>query len=261
MKHFALVGLFVALVTVRVEAQTSLFDVVVDLNAKTATITANSNVSPSILGVNATTQTLASELITTDGITFINLFGGGVSSILPSTATSGYEITLGSNSLSAYFPNEFTLNNVYSDLTKGVIYTGGFSAQGESRLSGRTGNQDQSLNQDALSYGNPRNQGSNLLVFAAANPIEFVMTGFAFSGTAVLDFSNYASVGQQITLGTGPHYVYAGANSLYSGDSFLGTYTLTVVPEPSTYAAIAGGLGLAAAVIHRRRQRAKAAQG
>jgi hypothetical protein len=120
MKQFALVGLFVALVTVRVEAQTSLFDVVVDLNAKTATITANSNVSPSILGANATTETLASELITTDGITFINLFGGGVSSILPSTATFGYEITLGLNSLSAYFPNEFTQNNVYSDLTKGV---------------------------------------------------------------------------------------------------------------------------------------------
>jgi hypothetical protein len=62
-------------------------------------------------------------------------------------------------------------------------------------------------------------------------------------------------------LALGPKNVYAGTNDAYSGASFLGTYQLTVVPEPSTYAAIAGGLGLAAAVIHRRRQRAKDAQG
>jgi hypothetical protein len=56
----------------------------------------------------------------------------------------------------------------------------------------------------------------------------------------------------------GPLYIYAGYNNAYNGNSFLGTYTLTVVPEPSTYAAIAGGLGLAAAVLHRRRRRSRA---
>jgi hypothetical protein len=63
--------------------------------------------------------------------------------------------------------------------------------------------------------------------------------------------------------------VYRGRNDTFAGglagvdeySSFIGTYEISVVPEPSTYAAIAGGLGLAAAVIHRRRQRAKAAQG
>jgi hypothetical protein len=39
----------------------------------------------------------------------------------------------------------------------------------------------------------------------------------------------------------------------------LGTYSYSVVPEPSTYAAIAGALGLGYAVYRRRRQAAAAA--
>jgi hypothetical protein len=65
-------------------------------------------------------------------------------------------------------------------------------------------------------------------------------------------YGSYREIDPNTNLEIGPEIFYT---------SFLGTYTLTVVPEPSTYAAIAGGLGLAAAVIHRRRQRAKAAQG
>jgi hypothetical protein len=38
----------------------------------------------------------------------------------------------------------------------------------------------------------------------------------------------------------------------------LGTYSYSVVPEPSTYAAIAGALGLGYAVYRRRRQAAVA---
>jgi hypothetical protein len=46
---------------------------------------------------------------------------------------------------------------------------------------------------------------------------------------------------------------------LMSGtEQSLGTYTYSVVPEPSTYAAIAGALGLAYAVYRRRRQAAAA---
>ncbi|MFZ9745843.1 MAG: PEP-CTERM sorting domain-containing protein, partial [Opitutaceae bacterium] len=39
----------------------------------------------------------------------------------------------------------------------------------------------------------------------------------------------------------------------------IGTYTYSVVPEPSTYAAIAGALGLGYAVYRRRRQAAATA--
>ncbi len=77
-----------------------------------------------------------------------------------------------------------------------------------------------------------------------------------FSGTV-----SFTSTNTPVDLAlavSGPRNVYAGLFDAYNGDAFLGTYTLTVVPEPSTYAAIAGGLGLVAAVLHRRRQRARA---
>jgi len=51
--------------------------------------------------------------------------------------------------------------------------------------------------------------------------------------------------------------VFNDASSL-SGGYDIGTYSYSVVPEPSTYAAIAGALGLAYAVYRRRRQAAAA---
>jgi hypothetical protein len=126
--------------------------------------------------------------------------------------------------------------------------------------------------QPALSVGPLQNPGSvtnagrNLDLFY--NPQSEVDTGIgigpgkviSFSGVMTITLSTAFTEASFAGLALGPKNVYAGTNDAYSGDSFLGTYTLTVVPEPSTYAAIAGGLGLAAAVIHRRRQRAKAAQ-
>jgi hypothetical protein len=51
--------------------------------------------------------------------------------------------------------------------------------------------------------------------------------------------------------------VYAISESL--SEVVIGTYSYSVVPEPSTYAAIAGALGLGYAVYRRRRQAAAAA--
>jgi hypothetical protein len=48
-------------------------------------------------------------------------------------------------------------------------------------------------------------------------------------------------------------------NGAYGTEYSIGTYTYSVVPEPSTYAAIAGALGLGYAVYRRRRQAAAAA--
>ena len=110
------------------------------------------------------------------------------------------------------------------------------------------------------------NGGLNLSIFSSFEDNKFFNSGplaFSAAGSLVLStgsvqlvFPNFSD--PQGLNYTGPLNVYAGYNDSYGGTSFLGTYTLTVVPEPSTYAAIAGGLGLVAAVLHRRRQRARA---
>jgi hypothetical protein len=109
------------------------------------------------------------------------------------------------------------------------------------------------------------NNGRHLAIYSGTEDSQLFNAGtllFAQNGTITFQVGvNYVppvfEIGNNYV---GPTNVYAGSHygSTYSADSILGTYSFSVVPEPSTYAAIAGGLGLAAAVLHRRRQRARA---
>jgi hypothetical protein len=104
------------------------------------------------------------------------------------------------------------------------------------------------------------NYGINFDLFTANGNTIGLTRGSTITFSGSITFENFSTFTTASFDQSFQTRVYGGLNNAYDGASFLGTYTLTVVPEPSTYAAIAGGLGLAAAVIHRRRQRAKAAQ-
>ncbi len=108
--------------------------------------------------------------------------------------------------------------------------------------------------------GGVNNFGINFDLFTAINNEISLTRGSTITFTGSIVFENFSTFTAASFDPSFQTRVYGGLNNAYDGASFLGTYTISVVPEPSTYAAIAGGLGLAAAVIHRRRQRAKAAQ-
>jgi hypothetical protein len=81
----------------------------------------------------------------------------------------------------------------------------------------------------------------------------------AFSTASYLTITFTSAMNQYMpTAGfSGTVNVFNDASSLAGGYD-IGTYSYSVVPEPSTYAAIAGALGLAYAVYRRRRQAAAA---
>lgn len=100
----------------------------------------------------------------------------------------------------------------------------------------------------------------------------------AGSTTGTYTVSNQAlfSTSSSLTLDFGTTQANSGISSAFQNSSFtggtvfvqntspygsvdIGTYTYSVVPEPSTYAAIAGALGLGYAVYRRRRQASAAA--
>jgi hypothetical protein len=229
MKHFAVVGFFVALLTVRVNAQV-LFNVTANPDLGTISITAEPNVTVTI-PQGFPTKTVIDE-----------------ETQLPKT------VNLNSSS------DGFTLMNLFKN-----PYTAGNSVQVSGTSGLKVDNETFTGQPSSGEISNPfpsqvNKAGLNFDLFTVGPGINLTAgTVLEFTGTVV--FSNFttftsASFDTSQTLS-----VYGGLNNAYDGNSFLGTYTLTVVPEPSTYAAIAGGLGLAAAVIHRRRQRAKAAQG
>jgi hypothetical protein len=82
------------------------------------------------------------------------------------------------------------------------------------------------------------NSSSNPLTITFASSVNPFMRTSSFTGGAVSVFDNSTPYGNEYT---------------------IGTYNYSVVPEPSTYAAIAGALGLGYAVYRRRRQAAAAA--
>jgi hypothetical protein len=243
MKHFALVGFLAALLAVRVEAQL-LFEVSVNPVASTVTIITTGN-APTEPSVNVPPLQIDS------GITLLNFF--------PANSTVPHLATTGTSSSGTTLPssegNRLRVVSTSPSVNPATFTTLDVFAAGS--LSGTA--------TDAVDfYGNPSNPGKNLNLY---NPDSFFdLFAFSFADQLTLTFPTGSLSEQQ---SGGPYLVYAGKNNVYTSNisphskedtSFLGTYTISVVPEPSTYAAIAGGLGLAAAVIHRRRQRAKAAQ-
>ena len=214
-----------------------LFNVSYDLNAGEVTITATGQSPLSLAGKFSSDDpagSIPSGLSTfIDGITLTNLFQYDFNSA--STTISG------TSSLSARINNSEPFLFGYGTVPFEVS----------------TGN---------LTISGIENGGLNLSIFSRSEDNKFFNSGplvlsangsFVLStGSAQLVFPNFSN--PQGVNYTGPLNVYAGYNDSYGGASLLGTYTITVVPEPSTYAAIAGGLGLVAAVLHRRRQRARA---
>jgi hypothetical protein len=248
MKHHAFLGLIVCLVAAaRLDAAAPtplnspvLFTVVFDNSKKQVTIT-GTGVESAQIRFTGNSGTVPTTLDTYNGgLTLINFFDqeplGGVGNIIGARTLS---VSVGGS------PSLLDPFEVVSALNTGISNPG--------------------IDLTGLSQQN-YNPGQNLWLASFDN--------LALSPTGRLTIENETTVtfpySQQRNETNnydpqfnfaGPLYVYAGYNNAFNGDSFLGTYTISVVPEPSTYAAIAGGLGLAAAVIHRRRQRAKAAQG
>ena len=228
--------------------------VVVDPAANTISITPNASEHPSQPAIPLLQE--YTSLFLSDGITLINLLPAsstastspfGVS--IPQTLKV-YEYVVDPNTPGApgtYQPSPATFSSL-------AIY-------GSGTLTGSGIPND--------TFGNPANPGKNINLF---NPSEtnFYLFDLRFSkpedtSSLTISFAGAGALPASASSYTGPHYVYAGINTVFPVESggityntFLGTYTLTVVPEPSTYAAIAGGLGLLAAVLHRRRQRARA---
>lgn len=81
-------------------------------------------------------------------------------------------------------------------------------------------------------------------------------TSFNTLNTFTIDFGSDFPRGAMYST---PGEYLGGAVTVFNGSTIgIGSYTYSVVPEPSTYAAIAGALGLGYAVYRRRRQAAAA---
>ncbi len=261
MKQFALVGFLAALLATQLEAQV-LFNVTVDPSLGKVVITATSESVTNPFDKFSSTATQNRPPRLSDGILLTNFFLLGAEQNL----AVGAEInpTTSTGILANLRPN-----SQYSDLDNPTYTATGptFAAAFNDYYSNRT-----------LGDPDAASKATDLALYTFAAPlnqsyVRFTTTERAFSGEITLQFpsSDYVSAlrtsgGGNVVYGNFLGYegvdsrgVLSGSNQY--GEVVLGTYTISVVPEPSTYAAIAGGLGLAAAVIHRRRQRAKAAQG
>jgi hypothetical protein len=151
--------------------------------------------------------------------------------------------------LDSFFPSG-------SNLTPNIAVPG--TITGSIRATSHTGS---SLNAVYVDSADPRDLN---LATLSSGTMTFASTGPAFvnpvstPGTQpmVITFeSSFSSKLPSASLTGGA--VYAISESL--SEVVIGTYSYSVVPEPSTYAAIAGALGLGYAVYRRRRQAAAAA--
>jgi hypothetical protein len=253
MRHHAVVGLmFVWLATADAGAQ-PILSVEIDPASRTATITATTTAP------NAPHPDIATTLFYTDGITLLNFFSSGTTTGITDIENATYGLV--DRNLSApggirvYPANSVRPNEDGGWLVAYDVWQPITAAALPENVTNSTSN----LNLYALQSYFDSGRNTDFSTSATSN---FGPDSVFQAGTAVrITFpTSYTFSTNRADYASNDLKVYAGYNQTYSGQSYLGTYELTVVPEPSTYAAIAGGLGLAAAVIHRRRQRAKAAQ-
>ena len=251
MKHHVLLGLILGLLaTARLGGQV-LFNVEINPALKTATITATGT-APS-----APASEIATSLFYTDGITLLNFFSLGTTSGIAdvndatyglvdrdSTAPAGIRVYPSTAMFPENFDGWFVAYDVWQPIIPAALPDGVTNGTSNLNLYALTNYFDSLRNTD-FSTSASSNFGTDS-VFQAGSGVR-ISFGSTYNFSS--NIADYSSADLR---------VYAGYNQPYNGASFLGTYTLTVVPEPSTYAAIAGGLGLLAAVLHRRRQRARA---
>jgi hypothetical protein len=273
MKHHVLLGLILGLLaTGKLGGQVlNLFEVQLNPAAKTLTITPTGNAP--VISAPAVPVSNSQE-----GITFLNLLSANstVPNELPTFSSPSNNTQIpgvneNSNALFVYKytpgvdPNPTTYTRLGGDFNQVSQGLNAYDIFAEGSVAYRS----TELETDDP-YGNPSNPGKNLTLYSSLGDIydliAFYEIRFAQPGSNPSLTINFPSTFQiSGDLSGGPYLVYAGRNSVNTSGaaapentSLLGTYTLTVVPEPSTYAAIAGGLGLVAAVLHRRRQRARA---
>jgi hypothetical protein len=230
MKHHALLGLILGLLaTAKLAGQPVLFNVTFNPEGNLFTITGTGTQANAINFSGS--GNVPASLDSFQGITLLNFFpgnftpGGFAADVddIPVTGDRTLKVNVGGGEL-------FLDLGAYTGTLIGNVPSGSIEAF----------NVDKNVN----------------LYTSTGTPLLFNAGTIVFSGTV-----SFTSTNTPVDLAlavSGPRNVYAGLFDAYNGDAFLGTYTLTVVPEPSTYAAIAGGLGLVAAVLHRRRQRARA---
>jgi len=177
--------------------------------------------------------------------------------ITPTSANPGGNLPAGNTvfpmGYGMLFKNLFTAYPTGNTSQSGEVSTssilGGLKAQTQS---------DSSASFNSVWDDGANGRGLNLLAFSSAtmtmNPTS---QAFNSGNSLTITFTSAIQNFMPTSAFSGTVNVFNDASSL-SGGYDIGTYSYSVVPEPSTYAAIAGALGLAYAVYRRRRQAAAA---
>jgi hypothetical protein len=175
--------------------------------------------------------------------------------ITPTSANAGGNLPAGNTvfpmAYGMLFKNFFTTyptgNTSQSGEVSTSLITGGLKAQTQS---------DPSASFNTVWDDGANGRGLSLLAFSSAtstmNPSS---QAFNSGNSLTITFTSGIQNFMPTSGFSGAVNVFNDASS-QSGGYDIGTYSYSVVPEPSTYAAIAGALGLGYAIYRRRRQAA-----
>jgi len=176
------------------------------------------------------TPTSASASGQNGSTTFLAEYGLLFGSFFPSNSSLGLNFQLPTQSVTGSIRA-----TSHTGASMDSAWTDGFNARDLNISTLALGGGTMTFNSSTPAFLNPvSNQGTAPLVIEFASSFSSNMPSASITGGAVVGIS---SAGTDVT---------------------LGTYNYSVVPEPSTYAAIAGALGLGYAIYRRRRQAAAA---